>query len=88
MCSYLLYVKPFERKDINFLQIMNEITNWLLTTMLFLFTPIIDNGELQYYLGWVFLGIFGVNIIANISYIIYDIIKAIKHWYRKYKIFK
>ena len=65
MIIYLNYVKPFDDKFINNLEIFNEICVMSITYLLFVFTQFVDLPEIQYLFGWIILAMTSFNIGVN-----------------------
>jgi hypothetical protein len=67
MIIYLLGVKPFTEKRNNRLEIFNEISILIVSSHLYLFTPFLENPEVQYGAGWSIIVITTINISVNMA---------------------
>jgi hypothetical protein len=67
MIIYLLGVKPFTEKRNNRLEIFNEISILIVSSHLYLFTPFLENPEVQYAAGWSIIVITTINISVNMA---------------------
>ena len=83
--SYLIYVKPLDEPLKNKLEILNEICILAMSYHLFLFTDFVDSNQLSFLLGWILMGITGINILVNLSIILFmsaaGVFKKIKNAY-------
>ena len=68
MLIYLLHVKPYNDPKLTIQEVFNEITVLLSFYVLFTFTEWVWKQEVRYNLGWVQIGIIGLNLIVNITF--------------------
>jgi hypothetical protein len=59
---------------LNRLDIINQFTVLLLGQMLFGFTDFVSNSEAKYVFGSIFIFLFGIHFIINISYLLLSLI--------------
>ena len=75
MLAFVTTVRPFELKLMNDLEIFNEGTFCILVLYNYAFTEFVPDVNFRYLLGWVFLGIIGINILVNLVAIGIEIVK-------------
>ena len=71
---YLCYFLPKANKKLNCIEIFNELTVWVASLTLPLYTNFIGNANLRYNLGWVFIGLFLMNLSSNGLYLVGQIV--------------
>lgn len=64
---YLVRYKPFEDKRMVKLEIMNEVTNFILLYHVILFTNFVPDPETRYGLGWSFIFFTACNMLVHLS---------------------
>ena len=74
MLSYIACFLPFATRLGNFIELLNESTFLSLIYMNFLFTEFVDDIEMRYFIGYVFLGVLGVSLSLNFFFIIKTIL--------------
>lgn len=67
---YIMWVRPFESRFLNNLEIFNEICILIVSNHLYLFTQYMPNPELQYTCGWSITLITISNVFVNMIVII------------------
>ena len=81
-----------ETKLMNFLEIMNEMTVFILFSFNYLFTEYVALQEQRYFIGWGFLGLLflnlGVNWIIIVVHSVMSIVMKVKAWCRKRHLMK
>lgn len=88
---FLVYVKPFERKIVNYMESFNEVCIILLTVTFYAFTMHYDDSRTKWIAGWAVIAIIALNFAINLLLMIFDIFIALKEAYinwrnkRKYK---
>ena len=70
MLAFISMWMPMQEKINNYLEIMNESTFLILTYLNFLFTDFVANIDMRYNVGWIFLGVLGLNVGINFVVII------------------
>lgn len=69
---YLIWFQPFESKFANRMEVLNDITTLLLLYLLMTFTPWVDDSELRFKLGYVFIGVMSTNIATHFFFLAKD----------------
>ena len=75
MVAFISRCKPMQEKINNFLEILNESTFLTLTYLNFLFTDFVSDIDMRYNIGWIFLGVLGLNVVINFAVIIVTVLK-------------
>jgi hypothetical protein len=75
---YILYVRPIIEGLKT--EIFNEICSLLCSVMLLIFTDFVDDPEIKFYSGYVFIGIYIINFLVNFIVILIDAIKTLSRW--------
>ena len=65
--AYMLHVKPFAEPSMNKQEIINETSVLVASYLLYLYTEYVSDAEMRYNLGWVHVGILGINLLINLS---------------------
>ena len=85
MIIYLLWCWPLETNFSTLVEVFNEVTAmWMLYFML-TFTDWVPDIELRYQTGWVFIGIFCLNLSVHILFLLKDLKDSIRDKYLKCK---
>ena len=71
---YIACFLPFGTLLGNFLELLNESTFLVLVYMNFLFTEFVDDIEMRYFIGYVFLGVLVINLCINLLVILKTIL--------------
>lgn len=85
MIIYITYVKPFEIRLLNLLEIFNEYSILVATYHLYSFTAFVPDPETQYQMGWSIIGITVFNMAVNVFIMIYKSIQSLKIAYKRIK---
>ena len=64
---YLFKYQPLEDRKVLKLEIMNEITNFLLLYTVMCFAGLVPEPEDRYMLGWVFIGLLAANMLVHFT---------------------
>ena len=81
--TYLVYIKPFDTKIKNYLEIYNELTILISSYHMLLFTDFVMNEYISYNAGWSFLSFYFLNIVININVIIYFTTKTLIAFFKR-----
>ena len=73
---YIVSIRPFDNQLKNNLEVMNELTICLLSLMLPVFTELVHDADLKYNFGWVFIGIFILNLLINTVFIVIEHVRT------------
>jgi len=65
---FIAMAKPFESRGSNRIELFNECTLLLMSTLLCLFTDYVWDPDMQFMFGWLALAVMVVNIFCNIGY--------------------
>jgi hypothetical protein len=68
---YVLQTKPFDSQFENFLELVNETTILVIMTSLLIFTDERIDSQITMTIGYILIGIILVNILMNISIVVY-----------------
>lgn len=85
MIFYILYVKPYKEPEQNYLEIFNEGCVLAMSYCMVLLTDFMPDAELQYEIGYVVIGITGLNLLGNNVLIFIKMIRNLKLSFRKLK---
>ena len=66
MIYYVQLCRPFANNFLNSLETFNEITTMLLLYTIVCFTDNVQDAEIKYMIGWVYIGITGFNVVVHI----------------------
>jgi len=80
---YLIKVKPFEQRFKNLLEIFNETCLLIASYMTILFSPMIDDVDLQYNIGWFLTALVTFQIVINMTVMVVQTIKTLIIMMRK-----
>ena len=86
MITYLMYVFPMNSRFLNGMEIMNEVTLFLTSYFLYLFTSFVPNAELRYEMGWYFIGIAASNIFLNWLAMVYKFVEPLVVFIKEKKV--
>ena len=78
-----MHVKPFELPLLNHIEIFNECCIIVAGYHLFLFTDFVEDPEMQYNLGWSIIGVTIINILVNMSIMVWLSFRQLKLAFRK-----
>lgn len=70
MVLYIVKIKPFKEKLLNNLEVFNELCVLAKSYHLLLFTSLVADVEIKYKVGWSFIGVTAINILANMLVVI------------------
>jgi len=86
MFSIGLYLntKPMQSKLMNFMEIINEFAVYLTCFVIFFFSEWIEDVELRYILGFVYLPCITFIIVVNLACVLYDMISSLKTKYDRW----
>ena len=75
LCSacYILHIRPFEEELVNNLEVMNETFTLMLLSVMFCFTDLIDDVELQYTIGYIFIIYMCLCIMTHLFFLFKDV---------------
>ena len=73
-----ILVKPFEDPVLNHMVIFNELCILAVSYHLIVFTPFVDNIDVQYNAGWSVIAITVLNILVNMVVMLVFTIKMLK----------
>jgi hypothetical protein len=76
MIIYLLGVKPLSLKFMNNLEIFNELSILIVSSHLYLFTPLVDDPDFQYIAGWSIILVTTMNVSVNMIILLYQGFKS------------
>lgn len=65
MFVYLIVLKPFQERNMNLLEIFNELCILTYSYMLILFSDFVEISAIKYNIGWVSIGLVLFNILVN-----------------------
>ncbi len=70
MLIYLITVRPYIEKRLNRIEIYNELTVLFCSWHLFLYTELVPDALMCYYLGWSIVLFTLLNLVINIGIVI------------------
>ena len=79
MLMYLLLFKPFADNFFTRIEVMNETTNMLMLYLMLVFSDWVPDPEVRYIFGWIFIGVFGANLIVHLIFLLWELIKKTTH---------
>ena len=75
--GFFLNNKPMQSKMMNFMEIINEIAIYLTSYVIFFFSDWIDDIEMRYTLGFVYMPGIMIIVTFNLACVIYEMCSAI-----------
>ena len=81
--AYLAHFKPFEDRIVQKLEVFNEVMFLIMINVLFCFTDIIRNNEDKEILGYAFIFLLTINIVAHLFFLVKATIEDMKRGYRE-----
>lgn len=83
--AYTTSVQPFIDDSDDILDIFNEFSIMILCYGSVAYSQFVPSNETKYQVGWFAVGVFSINLIGNISFILiktsYMLFMKIKNWY-------
>ena len=78
MMMFLIFVKPFDSKVVNYIEIFNEICILLCIYCMIVYTDFNLDKDIKWNVGWVICAVVALNIIVNVAVLGYYAIKKFK----------
>ena len=75
---YLCKYQPFEDRKVLKLEVMNEITNFLLLYHVMCFTGLVPEAEDRYAIGWSFIALISLNMAVHFTLLVIETIRNFK----------
>ena len=75
---YLIRFKPYENEKLHYLEIINELTYFILLYHVMAFSGLIFDPADRYGLGWSFLVIFILNLVLHMANLVEEIHNMIR----------
>jgi hypothetical protein len=70
-------IRPLNEGFLNNMELFNEFTVMISSYMMILFTEFVEDPMMRAEIGWIFVGIIGINIIVNWSILIYKVVNGL-----------
>lgn len=74
---YITSCRPLDSQGANRLEILNQGSNVILTVNLLVFLDSSLLPQMKIFCGWIFIGIFSLNITINLIYLIYETVHSV-----------
>lgn len=74
---YITSCRPLDSQGANRLEILNQGSNVILTVNLLVFLDSSLLPQTKIFCGWIFIGIFSLNITINLIYLIYETVHSV-----------